>query len=173
MAPACSIETFCDLRSHSPAVRSRVCDGIRALMIVQSVCVYCASNPGTDTAFAAAATSLGSLLAKRDLRVVYGGGHVGLMGVLADAAIAQGGQVVGVITRALVAKGVAHQGLRQLLVVDTMHQRKAAMADMADMADGFMMLPGRFGTLDEFFEAVTPPRQHDAKPKREPPPRKT
>ena len=139
-------------------------------MIVQSVCVYCASNPGTDTAFAAAATSLGSLLAKRDLRVVYGGGHVGLMGVLADAAIAQGGQVVGVITRALVAKGVAHQGLRQLLVVDTMHQRKAAMADMAD---GFMMLPGGFGTLAEFFEAVTPPRQHDAKPKREPPPRKT
>ena len=119
---------------------------------MQSVCVYCGSSPGTDAAYAAAAASLGSLLARRGIRVVYGGGHVGLMGVLADTAIAEGGQVAGVITRALMAKEIAHQGLQQLVVVDTMHERKAAMADMAD---GFVMLPGGFGTLDEFFEAVT------------------
>ena len=116
------------------------------------MCVYCGSSPGADAAYTTAAASLGSLLARQDIRVVYGGGRVGLMGVLADAAIAGGGRVVGVITRALLAKEVAHRGLQQLVVVDTMHERKAAMSDMAD---GFVMLPGGFGTLDEFFEAVT------------------
>ena len=119
---------------------------------MRSLCVYCGSSPGADAAYTTAAASLGSLLARQDIRVVYGGGRVGLMGVLADAAIAGGGRVVGVITRALLAKEVAHRGLQQLVVVDTMHERKAAMSDMAD---GFVMLPGGFGTLDEFFEAVT------------------
>jgi hypothetical protein len=84
--------------------------------------------------------------------LVYGGGHVGLMGVLADAVMNAGGQVHGVITRALEAKEVAHRGLTELSVVESMHERKAAMADASDC---FVMLPGGFGTLDEFFEAVT------------------
>ena len=114
--------------------------------------VYCGSSPGVDPAFAAAAASLGRLLAERGIHLVYGGGHVGLMGVLADAMLAEGGHVHGVITRALEEREVAHRGLTSLLVVETMHERKAKMADRAD---GFIMLPGGFGTLDEFFEAVT------------------
>jgi len=96
--------------------------------------------------------SLGQLLAERGIRLVYGGGHVGLMGVVADAVLDGGGQVLGVITRALQAKEVAHPRLTELAVVDTMHERKAAMALAAD---AFIMLPGGYGTLDEFFEAVT------------------
>jgi uncharacterized protein (TIGR00730 family) len=114
--------------------------------------VYCASSPGIDPDFGLAASSFGRLLVERQIRLVYGGGHVGLMGLLADAVLQEGGQVHGVITRALEDKEVAHQGLTTLEVVDTMHQRKAAMADLAD---GFVMLPGGFGTLDEFMEAVT------------------
>jgi uncharacterized protein (TIGR00730 family) len=116
-----------------------------------SVSVYCGSSPGADPGFAAAAGALGGLLARRGIRLVYGGGHVGLMGIVADAALGQGGEVHGVITRALEAKELAHRGLTTLTVVETMHERKAAMADMAD---GFVMLPGGFGTLDEFFEVV-------------------
>ena len=117
-----------------------------------SVAVYCASSPGFDAAFAGAATALGRLLAGRGIRLVFGGGHVGLMGVLADAALSAGGEVHGVITRALAAKELAHTGLTSLQVVETMHERKAAMADAVD---GFVMLPGGFGTLDEFFEVLT------------------
>jgi uncharacterized protein (TIGR00730 family) len=117
-----------------------------------AVAVYCASSPGVDPAHPAAAADLGRLLAGRGIRLVYGGGHVGLMGVLADAALAAGGEVDGVITRALEAREVAHRGLTRLDVVETMHERKAAMADAAD---AFVMLPGGFGTLDEFFEALT------------------
>jgi uncharacterized protein (TIGR00730 family) len=119
---------------------------------LSSVCVYCGSSPGVDPGFRSAAASLGRLLARRGVRLVYGGGHVGLMGVVADAALGEGGEVHGVITRALEQKEIAHRGLTMLTVVETMHERKAAMADMAD---GFLMLPGGFGTLDEFFEAVT------------------
>ncbi len=119
---------------------------------LSAVGVYCASSPGVDPAFGAAATSLGQRLAERGIRLVYGGGHVGLMGLLADGALGAGGEVHGVITRALAEKELAHRGLTSLEVVDTMHQRKAAMADLAD---GFIMLPGGFGTLDEFFEVVT------------------
>jgi uncharacterized protein (TIGR00730 family) len=119
---------------------------------LSSVCVYCGSSQGADPAFAAAAASLGRLLAQRGIRLVYGGGHVGLMGVVADAALGAGGEVHGVITQALQEKEIAHRGLTTLRVVETMHERKAAMADMAD---GFIMLPGGFGTLDEFLEAVT------------------
>src|SRR3954471_5316420 len=119
---------------------------------MQSLGVYCASSPGIDPWFAEAAASLGAAIADRGLRLVYGGGHVGLMGVVADAVLSGGGEVHGVITRALEAKEVAHRGLTELLVVETMHERKAVMADLAD---GFIMLPGGFGTLDEFFEVVT------------------
>ena len=119
---------------------------------LSTLCVYCASSPGIDPDFGLAASSFGRLLVERQIRLVYGGGHVGLMGLLADAVLQDGGQVHGVITRALEDKEVAHQGLTMLEVVDTMHQRKAAMADLAD---GFVMLPGGFGTLDEFMEAVT------------------
>jgi uncharacterized protein (TIGR00730 family) len=119
---------------------------------LSSVAVYCGSSPGADPGFAAAAAALGRLLAERGIRLVYGGGHVGLMGVVADACLAGGGEVHGVITRALEAKELAHRGLTSLAVVETMHQRKEAMADLAG---GFVMLPGGFGTLDEFFEVLT------------------
>ena len=119
---------------------------------LSAIAVYCGSNHGADPAYAQAAAALGRLLAERGIRLVYGGGHVGLMGVLADAALACGGEVFGVITRALQAKEVAHDALTSLTVVDTMHERKAAMADAAD---AFVMLPGGYGTFDEFFEAVS------------------
>ena len=119
---------------------------------LSSVAVYCGSSRGADPCFAAAAASLGRLLAERGIRLVYGGGHVGLMGVLADAALSRGGEVHGVITRALDEREIAHRGLTALDIVETMHERKAAMADRSD---GFIMLPGGFGTLDEFFEVVT------------------
>jgi uncharacterized protein (TIGR00730 family) len=117
-----------------------------------SVAVYCGSNSGTDPAFADAARSLGRTLAERAIRLVYGGGQVGLMGVVADAVLDGGGRAHGVITEALLAKEVAHRGLTELVVVGTMHERKAAMADAAD---AFIMLPGGFGTFDEFFEVLT------------------
>jgi uncharacterized protein (TIGR00730 family) len=119
---------------------------------ISSVAVYCGSNSGTDPVYARAAACLGQTLAERGLRLVYGGGHVGLMGTVADAVTQHGGEAHGVITEALQAKEIAHEGLTSLKVVKTMHERKAAMADAAD---AFVMLPGGFGTLDEFFEAVT------------------
>ena len=119
---------------------------------LKAVAVYCGSNIGTDPAYAAAAASLGQTLADRGIRLVYGGGHVGLMGVLADVVLGNGGEAYGVITRALKEREVAHSGLTSLTVVETMHERKAAMADAAD---AFVMLPGGYGTLDEFFEVVT------------------
>lgn len=119
---------------------------------LSSVAVYCGSSPGFDPAYAEAAAALGTLLGQRGIRLVYGGGHVDLMGVVADAALAAGGRAHGVITRALEAKELAHRSLTSLEVVETMHERKAAMADAAD---GFIMAPGGFGTLDEFFEVVT------------------
>ena len=119
---------------------------------LSSVGVYCASSSGGDPEFAEAAESLGRLLARREIRLIYGGGRVGLMGVLADAVLAEGGDVHGVITRALEEKEVAHLGLTTLQVVTTMHERKAAMADQSD---AFIMLPGGFGTLDEFFEVLS------------------
>ena len=119
---------------------------------LQAVAVYCASNKGTDPVYGRAAASLGRLLAERGIRLVYGGGEVGLMGVLADAVRDAGGDVFGVITRALVDKEIANPGLTDLTVVHTMHERKAAMSDAAD---AFIMLPGGYGTFDEFFEAVS------------------
>ncbi len=117
-----------------------------------SVCVFCGSSPGARPAYRASAIALGELFAARSIRLVYGGGHVGLMGIVADAALAAGGEVVGVITEGLQAREVGHSGLADLRVVGTMHERKALMASLAD---AFIALPGGAGTLDEFFEAWT------------------
>ncbi len=116
------------------------------------VCVFCGSSPGTDAAFSAAAQALGIDLAARGIGLVYGGASVGLMGVLADAVIAAGGRVSGVITESLAGHEIAHSSLTDLHVVRTMHERKALMSDMAD---AFVMLPGGFGTCEEFMESVT------------------
>jgi len=117
-----------------------------------SVAVYCGSNAGTDPVYGEAAAALGLTLAQRGIRLVYGGGHVGLMGIVSDAVLENGGEAHGVITEALRAKELAHESLSSLRVVATMHERKAVMADAAD---AFVMLPGGFGTFDEFFEVVT------------------
>jgi len=119
---------------------------------LSSVAVYCGSNSGIDPAFGQSAAALGRTMAERGIRLVYGGGRVGLMGVVADAVLAEGGKVHGVITRSLQAKEVGHPGLDSLQVVETMHERKAAMADAAE---AFIMLPGGFGTFDEFFEVLS------------------
>ena len=119
---------------------------------MQRVCVFCGSKVGNKPEYAEAARRLGTLLAARGRGVVTGGGHVGLMGVLADAVLQAGGQVVGVIPRALVDRELAHGGLTTLHVVETMHQRKALMADLSD---AFVALPGGYGTADELFEILT------------------
>ncbi|NNE11978.1 MAG: TIGR00730 family Rossman fold protein, partial [Ilumatobacter sp.] len=121
-------------------------------MGARRICVFCGSNPGADPAFAGVAADLGRALATADLGLVYGGGRVGLMGVVADAALAAGGEVLGFIPQALVDREVAHTGLTDLIITDSMHTRKAAMADHAD---GFIALPGGFGTLDEVIEILT------------------
>jgi len=121
------------------------------MRVVRSVCVYLSSSEGRAVEVAAI-QSLGRELAQRDLTLVYGGAHRGLMGVLADAALAAGGRVVGVIPQALVDIEVAHRGLTELHVVDTMHQRKAMMFELAD---AFIVAPGGFGTLEEAFEQLT------------------
>jgi uncharacterized protein (TIGR00730 family) len=116
------------------------------------VCVFCGSNRGSHPAFASIAGELGRSLAEAGHGVVYGGGNVGLMGLVADAALAARGEVIGVIPSALKAKELAHPGLSELVVTDSMHERKAAMAALAD---GFVALPGGFGTLEELFEIIT------------------
>jgi len=119
---------------------------------MRRVCVFSGSSGGVRPEYRAAAEELGGLLAGRGIGVVYGGAHVGLMGALADAALASGGEVVGVIPAVLVAKEVAHAGLTDLRVVESMHERKALMSDLAD---AFIALPGGWGTLEEFFEVLT------------------
>jgi len=119
---------------------------------MRRVCVFCGSSPGNRPDFAEAAQQLGQLLAQRGLGLVFGGGHIGLMGLLADAVLAGGGDAVGVIPQALVDKELAHSRLTELHVVSTMHQRKALMADLSD---AFIALPGGYGTLDELFEILT------------------
>ena len=119
---------------------------------IRRICVYCGSNTGTRPAYTAAAARLGLALGERGLGLVYGGGNVGLMGVLADAALAAGADVIGVIPEALEAKELAHPRLTELRVVASMHERKALMAELAD---GFIALPGGLGTLDELFETWT------------------
>jgi uncharacterized protein (TIGR00730 family) len=117
-----------------------------------TVCVFCGSSTGDDPVFAAAARAFGRTLARRGTAVVYGGGHVGLMGVLADAALAAGGQVVGVIPVSLAERELAHSRLTRLFVQPSMHERKAKMASLAD---AFVAMPGGLGTLDELFEIWT------------------
>jgi len=119
---------------------------------MRSLAVFCASSPGASPRWAAATREFGAMLAKRRIRLIYGGGRVGLMGELAGAALAAGGEVVGVIPRAMVDAERAHTGLTNLHIVTTMHERKAMMADLAE---GFVALPGGFGTLDELFEIIT------------------
>jgi len=119
---------------------------------LRSVCVFCGSNTGARPSYAVMAEGLGRVLAERGVRVVYGGGRVGLMGVVADAALAAGGEVVGVIPKHLMDREVGHTGLTDLRVTSTMHERKALMADLAD---GFVALPGGFGTLEELAETLT------------------
>jgi uncharacterized protein (TIGR00730 family) len=116
------------------------------------LCVFCGSNAGTEAAYVDAAVRLGSAMANRGIGLVYGGGDVGLMGALADAVLAAGGEAVGVMPDFLVRAEIAHAGLTALIPVASMHERKA---HMADMADGFIALPGGFGTLDELAEALT------------------
>jgi uncharacterized protein (TIGR00730 family) len=116
------------------------------------VCVFCGSSLGDRPDYTEAARRLGTALAARGLGLVFGAGHVGLMGALADAVLAAGGEAIGVIPQALVDRELAHRGLTQLRIVQTMHQRKALMADLAD---GFIALPGGFGTCDELFEILT------------------
>jgi hypothetical protein len=119
---------------------------------MERICVYCGSRSGTDPAFRTAAASFGRLLAERGIGLVYGGGDVGLMGAVADGALDAGGDVVGVIPEALETREVAHAGLTRLDVVDSMHARKRRFADLAD---GFVALPGGFGTLEELVEMLT------------------
>ncbi len=117
---------------------------------MRRVCVFCGSSPGARPSYRLAAERLGAAIAKRGLGLVYGGAHVGLMGVVADAALALQGEVIGVLPRALEARELAHRSLTQLHVVDSMHERKALMADLSD---SFIALPGGIGTLEETFEA--------------------
>src|SRR3954471_12908085 len=119
---------------------------------LRSICVFCGSAAGNRPEYAQAATQFGELLARRGIQLVYGAGHVGLMGVLADAALAAGGRVVGMIPRSLVDRELAHTGLSELHVVTTMHERKALMAERSQ---AFLALPGGYGTLDELFEILT------------------
>ncbi|MEG3191453.1 TIGR00730 family Rossman fold protein [Lysobacter sp. D1-1-M9] len=119
---------------------------------MKSICVYCGSNPGSRPVYAERAVALGRRLAEQRLALVYGGGNVGLMGIIADSVLQAGGEVVGVIPEQLVGWEVAHRGVTRLEVVSNMHQRKARMFDLAD---GFIALPGGFGTLDEMFEMLT------------------
>src|SRR3954449_13611628 len=119
---------------------------------MQRVCVFCGSKSGGRPVYADAARRLGAALAARGCELVFGAGHVGLMGVLADAVLAAGGRAVGVIPQALVDRELAHRGLTELHVVGTMHQRKALMADLSD---AFVALPGGYGTGDELFEILT------------------
>ncbi|MEN3284873.1 MAG: hypothetical protein V7607_6013 [Solirubrobacteraceae bacterium] len=119
---------------------------------LSSVCVFCGSNGGADPAYVAAAEAVGAGLAQRGIRIVYGGGRVGLMGALADSARAAGGEVVGVMPQALVDREIGHTGIDDLRVVDTMHERKALMVELAD---AFIALPGGIGTLEELFEVYT------------------
>ena len=121
-------------------------------MNTKRLCVFCGSSGGTDPAFSAAAKMVGEVLARRGLELVYGGGNVGLMGIVADAAIAAGGKVVGVIPQSLVDRELAHRGITDLRIVDSMHVRKAMMADLSD---AFIALPGGYGTLEELCEILT------------------
>jgi uncharacterized protein (TIGR00730 family) len=120
--------------------------------MLHRLCVFCGSQNGNRPEYADAARRLGQAIARRQIELVYGGGHVGLMGVVADAVLDAGGRVIGVIPQGLVERELAHERLTKLLVTGSMHERKARMADLAD---AFVALPGGFGTADEWFEILT------------------
>lgn len=119
---------------------------------MKSVCVFCGSSPGKSADYVEVASELGRELARRGLRLIYGGGNVGLMGAVADAVMSAGGEVVGIIPHMLAEKELAHTTITELIAVDSMHERKM---DMANRADAFIALPGGFGTLDELCEILT------------------
>ena len=119
---------------------------------MDSICVFCGSREGNNPAYVAAAKETGRAIARRGWKLVYGGGHVGMMGALADAALAEGGEVIGVMPRALLTREIAHPGITRIHLVTSMHRRKALMASLSD---GFLTLPGGYGTLEEFFETLT------------------
>ncbi|PSB05579.1 TIGR00730 family Rossman fold protein [filamentous cyanobacterium CCP2] len=119
---------------------------------MRRVCVFCGSNYGSNPAYRQAAQLMGQTLAQQGIELVYGGGNVGLMGVVADAVLNAGGRAIGVLPKALEAKELAHTGLTELHIVHSMHERKALMADLSE---GFVALPGGYGTFEEFCEVVT------------------
>ncbi len=119
---------------------------------MRSICVFCGSSEGNSPAFANAAKTLGAEISRRGLRLVYGGGKVGLMGIVADAALENNGEVVGVMPEVLVEKEIGHRGITDLKVVGSMHERKKTMADLSD---GFVALPGGYGTFEEFMEVLS------------------
>ena len=119
---------------------------------MKRICVFCGSSPGSRPEYRAAAEEMGAGLVRRNLGLVYGGGNVGLMGIIADAVLRAGGEATGVIPENLMAREVGHKGLTRLHVVHSMHERKALMADLSD---AFVALPGGFGTLEEFCEVIT------------------
>ena len=120
--------------------------------MLRRICVFCGSSLGTTALYRQAALAVGQLLCRRGIELVYGGGNVGLMGVVANACLSDGGRVIGVIPKALADKELAHAGLTELRVVSSMHERKSVMADLSD---AFLSLPGGFGTWEEFFEVLT------------------
>jgi uncharacterized protein (TIGR00730 family) len=125
---------------------------MQKLRRIRRLCVFCGSSVGVRPAYTEATLELGRKLAKSRVALVFGGGRVGLMGILADSVLAAGGQAIGVMPRSLVEKEIAHTSLTELRVVESMHQRKAMMADLAD---AFLLLPGGFGSWEEFFEVLT------------------
>ncbi len=127
-------------------------ENIQPARQIQRLCVFCGSSSGTRPVYAEAAAQLGRDLAKSKIALVFGGGRVGLMGILADSVLAAGGKAIGVMPRALVEKEIAHTSLTELHVVESMHQRKSLMADLAD---AFLLLPGGFGSWEEFCEVLT------------------
>lgn len=127
-------------------------ESVRVAPPIRSICVYCGSRDGARPTYREGAATLGTAIANAGVRLVYGGARVGLMGVIADAALAAGGAVYGVIPRSMIDRELAHPNLTELNVVETMHQRKLAMIDAAD---GFIAMPGGFGTLEELFEVLT------------------
>jgi uncharacterized protein (TIGR00730 family) len=120
--------------------------------MIRRLCVFCGSSAGREPGYRRLAESLARALAKRGIGIVYGGASVGLMGALADAALAAGGEVIGVIPQALIEREIGHRGLTELRIVESMHERKALMAELSD---GFVALPGGIGTLEELFEVWT------------------
>ena len=120
--------------------------------MLHTVCVFCAASPGVEPVYVEQAAAMGRMLAESGRRLVYGGGRTGLMGALADAALAAGGDVIGIMPRHLVEREVAHVGLTELHVVESMHERKALLAELSD---GFLAMPGGLGTLEELFEVWT------------------